>query len=321
MKTISLKLTTLLLLLLSFGFANAQEYEKVDAIAKTYSKSYNDIDKLAAQIKNDFKREDERARALFTWIALNIRYDNSPAAMGRKPLRYSYRTEAERRAKIAAIENDLAQKTLATKKGVCHGYAMLYTIVARKMGMESEVVHGSAKALPSDIGKMPGNSNHAWNAIKVNGQWKLVDVTWGAGGISAGAGTFAFRFDDKYFFTNPNVFFLNHFPDDKQWLLTGKNESEFAALPLYYDLGYEMLSPGNGVIKKPTAGTIPFRIKGIKPSDEVVYQFTSGAFSSRVTPKIANGIGEFNVPLDKSAKGTLTIFVNRESVAAYKIAQ
>jgi len=319
MKTIiSSRFTYIFLFLISFGFANAQEFAKVDAIAKAYPKSYSNTDKLAAQIKNDFKYESERARALFTWIAHNIKYDTSPAAMGRKPLHYSYRTEAERREKIAAIENELADKTLNSKKGVCHGYAMLYTVVARKMGLQSEVVHGTAKALPEDIGKAPVASNHAWNSVKVNGQWKLLDVTWGAGGITNNSRNFDFRFDDNYFFTGPDVFFLNHFPDDKKWLLTARTESEFASLPLYYDLEYKMISPEQGIIKTGKS-LIPFKIKGITKSDMVTYQYSSGKYSNRVLPKITDGVGEFNLVLDKAVKGTLTIFVNSKSVAAYKI--
>ncbi|MFP9098319.1 transglutaminase domain-containing protein [Flavobacterium sp. RHBU_24] len=317
MKNIS-KLRTLLLLLLCVGYAHAQDYTKVDNTVKTYPTTYNSIDRLASRISADFSRDDEKARALFTWIALNIRYDTSPGAMGRKPLKYSYSTEAERLAKIAAIESDLANTTLKSKKGVCHGYAMLYAITARKLDLETEVIHGNAKILPKDIGKLPTQSNHAWNAIKINGQWKLIDVTWGSGGITGNTNKFGFKFDDNYFFTSPDAFFLNHFPDDKKWLLTNKSDREFASLPLYYDLSYQLVSPAIGVIRPNGAGMLPFKIIGIKPTDEVAYQYTTGAYSSKVEPKITNGIGEFNVLVSKTG-GTLTIFVNKQSIAAYSV--
>lgn len=320
MKATLFKIRHMFFLLLFAGLgATAQDYSKVDATVKNYPSSYSGLDKLATQIGKDFKSEDEKARALFTWIAYNVRYDNSPAAMGRKPLRYSYSTEEERRAKVAAIENDLASTTLRTKKGVCHGYAMLYTVVARKLGLQSEVVHGNAKALPDDIGKLPANSNHAWNVVKINGQWKLVDVTWGAGGITNGSRNFTFNFDDNYFFTQPEVFFLNHFPADKKWLLTGKDEAEYASLPLYYDLAYELISPSSGIIKTGTNKLTNFKIKGLKPSDDITYQYSSGKYSNKVLPTIKSGVGEFNLALDTNATGTLTIFVNKKSVAAYKL--
>lgn len=307
-----------LLLLLCVGYAHAQDYAKVDATVKTYPTTYNSIDRLAGRISADFQRDDERARAIFTWIALNISYNTAPGAKGRKPLKYSYSTEAERLAKIAAIEADLANTTLRDKKAVCHGYAMLYALTARKMGLETEVIHGNAKIVPADIGKLPTQSNHAWNAVKIDGQWKLIDVTWGSGGITGKSKNFGFKFDDNYFFTKPNAFFLNHFPDDKKWLMTAKSERDYAALPLYYDLGYQLISPNIGIIKTGNAGILPIKIKGIKPTDEVAYQFSGMQFSNRAQPKITNGVGEFDVLLGKT-RGTLTIFVNKQSVAAYTV--
>ena len=298
--------------------AFAQEFARVDAKVKAYPATYATVDRLASQIKSDFKTQTDRARAAFVWIALNIDYDKSPSAPGRKPINYSYKTEAERKVKLASIENDLATKTLRSGKGVCHGYSMLYKVLSEKLGLESEVVYGAGKSTPADIGKVNSKSNHAWNVVKINGQWKLVDVTWGAGGISGTLKNSGGRYDDKYFFTTPELFFLNHFPDDKKWLLTSKTESQFASLPLYYDLGYELISPSTGIISK-ASKMIKFKIKGLKAGDDVVYQYTSGAFSHKVTPKITNGVGEFNIMLDNSAKGTLTIFANRKSIAAYKI--
>ena len=306
-----------ILLLLAGPAVSAQDYAKVDSKVKTYPSVFTSTGQLAQQIVKDFSHPDERARALFTWMAHNIKYDTSPTAAGKRDTYISYKTEAERRAKIAAVENELANRTLRFRKGVCNGYAMLYHKVAEKMGLESEVVHGTAKILPSDIGKVPGKINHAWNAVKINGQWKLLDVTWGAGGIAADK--ILNRFDDAYFFTHPDVFLLNHFPDNKNWLLTVKSESDIAALPLYYTLNYELMSPLQGTIATGTSKRTIFRIKGVKSTDEVMYQYTSGAFANKVLPVVKNGVGEFGLVLGANAKGTLTIFVNKQPVAAYKL--
>ncbi|MCW4470135.1 hypothetical protein OGH69_14250 [Flavobacterium sp. MFBS3-15] len=310
MKTINL----LFISIFSMALANAQDYAKVDAKVKSYPKTFATTERLASQIAADFTRQDDRARAAYTWIAMNISYDRSTNAPGRKPIRFSAKNEAERRKKLVAIENDLANKTLLSRKGVCHGYSMLYKVVAEKLGLQSQVVYGTAKSVPSDIGKAPAKGNHAWNVVQADGQWKLVDVTWGSGGISGDLG-----YDDNYFFTSPQQFFLNHFPDDKKWLLTGKSESEFAALPLQYNLDYEIISPTTGILKSNGSKLLQFKIRGLKAGDDVLYQYTSGAFSHKVTPKITGGVGEFTIVLDKSATGTLTIFANRKSVAAYKI--
>ncbi|WP_297333697.1 transglutaminase domain-containing protein [Flavobacterium sp.] len=317
MKAILLKIK--ILLLFACYTATAQDYTKVDNLVKSYPNTYKTPAQLAERIAADFQREDERARALFTWIAYNISFDESPAALGRKPVRYSYTTEAERLAKVAEIENDLAKETLRQRKGVCHGYSMVYALTARKLGLECEVVRGNAKSIPSDIGKPASPSNHAWNAVKINGEWKLLDVTWGAGGFTGRSKKFGFRFDDKYFFTEPELFFINHFPEDKKWLLTTKNERDYAVQPLYYDLGYHIVQPNEGVLKAKNEGVLTFKIKGLKATDEVAYQFSSAPFSKKAEPKIFADTGEFDVLFDRTTRGILTIFVNKQSVVAYSV--
>ena len=51
------------------------QYEKVDGTVKLYPKSFSDPQQLALKINSDFSEPDEKARAIFTWISLNIKYD------------------------------------------------------------------------------------------------------------------------------------------------------------------------------------------------------------------------------------------------------
>ncbi|MCR5862762.1 hypothetical protein LRS05_11710 [Flavobacterium sp. J372] len=296
--------------------ANAGDYKNVDVKVRSYPTAFASPDKLAAHISKDFYREEDKARALFTWMAHNIKYDPSPNAAGRRNRNISYSSQAERSAKIEAADNELAIKTLRSRKGVCNGYATLYKVTAEEMGLKSEIIYGSAKNNPAQIGKGPSGINHAWNAVRINGVWKLLDVTWGAGGFAASAGS---GFDDSYFFTSPDLFFMNHFPENENWLLTSKTVSEFAALPLVYNLNYQLVSPVMGIIITGTGEKTLFKIKGFKATDEVMYQYTSAAFANKVFPKINDGAGEFNLVLGDNAKGTLTIFVNKKPLVSYKL--
>lgn len=296
--------------------ANAGDYKNVDAKVRSYPTTFASPDKLAAHINKDFFREEDKARALFTWMANNIKYDVSPNALGKRDRNISYSSKAERSAKVAAADNELANRTLRLKRGVCNGYATLYKVTAQQMGLKSEVIYGSAKNNPAQIGKGPSGINHAWNAVRINGVWKLLDVTWGAGGFADSAGS---GFDDNYFFTDPALFFLNHFPENENWLLTKRIASEFAALPLVYNLSYQSVSPAVGIIPTGTGDKTLFKIKGIKATDEVMYQYTSAAFANKVFPKINDGAGEFNLVLGDNAKGTLTIFVNKKPLVSYKL--
>ncbi len=321
MKKIS-KLFYTLLLLVSAVTIHAQDFAKVDATVKGYP-NFSDTDKFAAKVNADFKRDDEKARAIFTWIATHIKYDLAAYGVNERPVAYSFKTQEEKEAKQKKFKEDMATKTLKSKKGVCQGYATLFLIVAEKAGLQAEIITGTSKSHPAHIGAAPGASDHAWNAVKIGGEWKLLDATWGAGTVTGEKPAFGFRFNDKYFFTDPNVFFLNHFPDDKKWLLTTKTEKEFAELPLYYGNylmgGYEFITPDGGTFTNTPSGYIPFKIKNLQPGDKVHYAFSKERVFKEVKTVDDGTVADFQVPLDRNSTGVLTIFINQKSVAAYRI--
>src|SRR6478672_2114438 len=51
------------------------QYSRVDDRVRAYSKTFSDSKQLAEKIRVDFSKPEERVRAAFTWIALNIKYD------------------------------------------------------------------------------------------------------------------------------------------------------------------------------------------------------------------------------------------------------
>ncbi|MGK4568754.1 hypothetical protein [Flavobacterium sp. 3HN19-14] len=70
------KIFNVIALIVFLGFnANAQDFQKVDGLVKTYPKSFSSPDDLAIRINEDFTRDDEKVRAIYTWMALNIAYD------------------------------------------------------------------------------------------------------------------------------------------------------------------------------------------------------------------------------------------------------
>lgn len=310
------------ILFLSFGFMQAQDYVKADNIVKAYPK-FTDLDKLAGQINKDFKDDASKARALFTWIAVNVKYDLAAYGVNERPVGFSYSTEEEKIAKQKQFKEALALKTLKTKKGVCEGYSTLFAVLAEKAGLEAVIIPGTSKSHPTHIGKEPGRSDHAWNAVKINGEWKLLDTTWGAGVVMGEKPAFTFKFNDGYFFTEPDMFFLNHYPDDEKWLLTKKTGNDFANLPLYYGNylmgGYNFVSPKTGSFTDKKYNVIPFKISSLKAGDVINYAFSKDRKIVPVTAPLNGGTVEFDVPLDAASNGTLTIYINQKSVAAYRI--
>ncbi|WP_408084682.1 transglutaminase domain-containing protein [Flavobacterium rhizosphaerae] len=301
----------------------AQDFAKVDAAVKNYPASFATPDKFAERVNADFKNDEEKARAIFTWIATNVKYDLAAYGVNEKPVAYSFKTEDEKRAKQKEFRDELALKTLRSKKGVCQGYSTLFLTIAEKCGLEAAFISGTSKSHPMHIGKAPGASDHAWNAVKIGNEWKLLDTTWGAGVVTGARPAFQFKFNDAYFFAEPDVFFLNHFPDDKRWLLTAKTEKDFENLPLFYgnylSEGYEFVSPVTGTISNPAVQVADFKIKNLKPGDKVHYVFSNEKVFKEAVLQQTGTIAEFKVPLPLRANGTLTVYINQKSVAAYRI--
>lgn len=151
---------------------------------------------LAAYLTRDAHTDTDKARAIFRWLADNIAYDEDAIGVG----------EAVR-----------PESVLAARKAVCDGYAGAFALLGRLAGLRVEVVRGWAKG----YGWMPGTHfhrpNHAWNAVLLDGQWRLVDATWGAGYVRDGR--FVKQLDDFYFLPPAEALAFTHLPEDPIWTL------------------------------------------------------------------------------------------------------
>jgi len=315
-----------LLIILFLAFANvtqAQDYSKVDNIVSNYPKSFSSPEKLAEQVNADFTSETDKVRAIFTWIGSNIRYDLREFNSGGNAIAFKYSSEQEKIQKEIKFRYDLANKTLRSKKGVCQGYTALFHVVCDMVKIKCIDIPGTSKTHPSHIGKLPKASDHVWNAVKVGDDWKLIDVTWASGAVNTQSGKFVPEFNDAYFFTNPEVMFLNHFPDDKRMLMTDKTPEEFADLPLYYGdyikSDYEITFPDTGILVLGKANVIPFKITNFPANQQISYVFTGEGIVKLAQAKTNGNETEFDVRLDSKSKGYLTIYVNNKSVVSYKI--
>jgi transglutaminase/protease-like cytokinesis protein 3 len=106
--------------------------------------------------------------------------------------------------------------------------------------IENEIIEGRARTGKKDINISRSNyfSDHAWNAVKVNNQWRLVDPTWSAGYLDDTNGNrpkFVKEYNDEYYFTAPEKLILNHFPKNDQFQFFEKkiDFKEFSKWPLY----------------------------------------------------------------------------------------
>ena len=227
---------SLILFILTSNFFYSQSFEKVDSLVDTYPKVFFKIDDLVIKINSDFSSESDKARAVFYWICKNISYDVefSKKIESQNIQAFSYKTDKELIEKDKKFNSNLAFSTFDKKTAVCYGYSALYNELANKLGLECKLIRGNLKSDPSQIG-IKLETNHGWNVVKINGEWKFIDCTLAAGNISSKTDQFVFDYNDIYFFTEPKLFFLNHYPDDEKWLLVGrKSKVDYINLPIYF---------------------------------------------------------------------------------------
>jgi transglutaminase/protease-like cytokinesis protein 3 len=226
---------TTFLLLFYFGLsamAAAQiDYHKADSFATNFKQKYENIDDLAKQLTAPFSTAPEKARVLFTWVAANIRYDVDKFMNPPPRPRFEGRTKAEMEANAKEWHEKQLAKALKAKKGVCADYSKIYKAMCDAVGLECEYVTGDARDFYRPYRNVHNNP-HAWNAVKWDSNWHLIDATWGAGYVHEGK--FERNDNPGYFDTPPAVFSQNHLPDDEKWQLLEKplTKKDFANQPL-----------------------------------------------------------------------------------------
>ncbi|UOR05022.1 hypothetical protein MUN82_19050 [Hymenobacter aerilatus] len=151
---------------------------------------------MARYINSTFSTDTDKARAIYIWLARNVRYDVE------KGLAINFYANTE----------ELITKTLATRTGICQDYAEVFTTVAQLVGLPAYTISGYTKQA-GYVDYVP----HAWCTARLDGTWYLFDPTWGAGYVRAGQ--FVQRTNEAYFKTQPQQLISNHMPFDPLWQL------------------------------------------------------------------------------------------------------
>lgn len=157
---------------------------------------------LIKPAKNDF----EKTRAIFTWLAANVRYDVK-AVTSPSPKRYPL--------------EERIRRTLKYKKAVCQGYSETFRAMCQAAGLKAYFVTGWSKR-DEQKSRVSREPDHAWNAIYLDDEWYVLDVTWAAGHVrpnKSGKNRFVRKFNDVHFLTPPATFVYRHLPSDPTWQL------------------------------------------------------------------------------------------------------
>ncbi len=190
---------------------------------------------LAAYLAGPATSDLEKARAIYRWITDNVSYD----FQGYLSKKYG---------------DQSAGAVLTRRTAVCAGYANLYEALGNAMGLDVEVVEGWSKGYGYVTNTLDEQPNHAWNAVRLNGAWYLVESTWGAGFINQDK-QFTPRFENYYFLVPPRELISDHFPVEPKWQLLDAPVTKLAFLaaprvwPEFFENGLGLVSHREAVIK------------------------------------------------------------------------
>ncbi|WP_165872257.1 transglutaminase domain-containing protein [Tenacibaculum sp. M341] len=268
----------------------SQDFSSVKEKVNAY-KGISTSEKLALQLKKDFKSNENKIKALYYWLTNNIRYDLEEFynPNREKVTVFRYQTLEERERKIKAMNDKIIKETLLRRRAVCEGYARTFADVCTLLNIENEVITGYVRASINYINKPLEQPNHAWNAVKLNNKWIYIDATWGAG----------FEFNGKwlkkfnpYFYNIPNKkYFKTHLPEKSVWRLRVGNidKQKFYEQPIlsndFLSTNIELSENIKGVLRKDSNNKIQFNLKNIE-SEEIFIGFLgiSTAFTPAIEP-------------------------------------
>ena len=98
----------------------------------------------------------EKELAIYRWLTWNVAYDWSHQDHFQQPPRDSYTPYG----------------ALVKGEAVCLGFATAFQLLMDMLEVECITVVGAA---------FQSSENHAWNMVKLDGEWYCVDATWDIG--------------------------------------------------------------------------------------------------------------------------------------------
>jgi hypothetical protein len=204
-------------------------YVTADAYADAApARAEQSVSALAAYLARSGPDELTRARALYRWVTGHIAYDVAGL-------------------RAVNVGDASAEDVLRRRVSVCEGYARLTAALGSAMGLEIGIVEGWSKGYGYVPRQFDGPTNHAWNVVRIDGNWRLIDPTWGAGYIDQRM-HFVRRFQPYYFLTSPESFVFDHLPLEARWQLLQRPVSRAAytdmvrVQPMFFAAGFRIAS-------------------------------------------------------------------------------
>jgi transglutaminase/protease-like cytokinesis protein 3 len=210
------------------------EYEIIDNYARRTPDSYARSAKtLSTYLTAPARTDMAKVRSIYAWIMSHIRYDHA-----------GYTT-----AFLEEYEPASVAQTLRTRRAVCTDFAVLFKHLLVSAGVQAVTIRGYSRRGDVQAGLPVREVDHEWNAVKIDGDWYLFDLTWASTSGQPG------RPNEFYFLTDPQAFIAQHFPADARWQLLDRpvSKADFDRFPNYRDnyfnLGFNPYFPKQGLLR------------------------------------------------------------------------
>jgi len=217
--------TFFLLLFVNYGFSQT---EQIKSLVEKTNEMNLDMWDLTDYAEKNIKDKNELAKFFYYWIGSNIQYDNE----------FFEKILAGTLANGEFAKKQDEYNVYENRKGVCAGYANLFKWFMNEIDIEAVVISGHIRDLRNHYVELESDDNfrHAWNAIKLNGKWILVDTTWGTSNDK--------ETSEYYFDIKPELSIITHYPTDSKWQLLKEpltleefNKSQFVK-PIWFMIGF-----------------------------------------------------------------------------------
>jgi len=306
----------------------AQKMESIDRKVRAYPE-FASLRDVGIRIQNDFKNDSLRIRAAFIWVTTNISYATYDGLIKSKFHLISYSNEEEKQEAIQRIVSRKIEAAFRIKQGLCIDYALMLNALLEQFGLPSKVITGIAKTEIKKLDSLPTYRNHSWNAVQLNGKWKLMDPTWAAGYVDSDNGRYVHAYDEHYYFTDPTDFSRHHLPTREEWQLlehpidaaTFFNAPIF--LPEYCEKGIRLSDRTSGILtlseerenyiyfdKLPKEHLMHYTIDGSGEFRRMGFKKdTLNGYTSKIHLR-----RRFNRPYE-----SLTVYMNNEPILHFKI--
>lgn len=103
------------------------------------------------QVIHDGMSDEQKVKAIHDYLVYNANYVNNGDYKNAEPWAFS------------------AEGVLIRKEGVCESYAVAFYLLTKIAGLDCHYVVGDVTS---------SDQSHAWNRVKVNGEWYYIDCTW-----------------------------------------------------------------------------------------------------------------------------------------------